>query len=101
MTAVSFVNVLIIRVPRVPGTNINEVPNSEEFSHSAGGPQLELRWGPGRAKRARARPSFDRVSAKTPKTYIMPCNKAKCRKKKIFENQKIMKVHLPDVQGCE
>ena len=26
-----------------------------EFSHSAGGPQLELRWGPGRAKRARAR----------------------------------------------
>ena len=50
MTAVSFVNVLrllIIRVPRVPGTNINEVPTSEEFTHSAGGPQLELRWGPG------------------------------------------------------
>ena len=47
MTAVYFVNVLrllIIRVPRVPGANINEVPNSEKFSHSAGGPQLELRW---------------------------------------------------------
>ena len=87
MTAVSFVNVLrllIIRVPRVPGTNINEVPNSEEFSHSAGGPQLELRWGPGRAKRARARPSFDRVSAKTPETYIMPCSKPVKRQKKNF-----------------
>ena len=31
MTAISFVNVLrllIIRVPRLPGVNINEVPNS-------------------------------------------------------------------------
>ena len=67
MTAVYFVNVLrllIIRVPRVPGANINEVPNSEKFSHSAGGPQLELRWGPGRAKRARAR----HTSTKTRKT---------------------------------
>ena len=50
MTAVSFVNVLrllIIRMPRLPRVNISEVPNSAEFSHSAGGPQLELRWGPG------------------------------------------------------
>ena len=67
VTAVSFVNVLrllIIRAPCVPDANINEVSHelrrwiTEEFSHSAG-PQLELGWGPGRAKRARARPSFD------------------------------------------
>ena len=67
MTAVYFVNVLrllIISVPRVPGANINEVPDSEEFSHSARGPQLELRWGFGRAKRARAR----HTSTKTRKT---------------------------------
>ena len=51
MTAVSYCKL----IPRVPGANISEVPNSaEEFSHSAGGPQLELGWGPGRAKRARA-----------------------------------------------
>ena len=53
MTAVSYCKL----IPRVPGANISEVPNSaEEFAHSAGGPQLELGWGPGRAKRARARP---------------------------------------------
>ena len=72
MTAVYFVNVLrllIIRVPRVPGANINEVPNSEKFSHSAGGPQLELRWGPGRAKRARARHTYTKTR-KTAKSHL-------------------------------
>ena len=72
MTAVYFVNVLrllIIRVPRVPGANINEVPNSEKFSHSAGGPQLEIRWGPGRAKRARARHTFSKTR-KTAKSHL-------------------------------
>ena len=72
MTAVYFVNVLrllIIRVPRVPGANINEVPNSAKFSHSAGGPQLELRWGPGRAKRARARHTFTKTR-KTAKSHL-------------------------------
>ena len=90
MTAVYFVNVLrllIIRVPRVPGANINEVPNSEEFSHSAGGPQLELRWGPGRAKRARARHTFTKTR-KTAKSHLfselgeMLGNTGKKRKKK-------------------
>ena len=72
MTAVYFVNVLsllIIRIPRVPGANINEVPNSEKFSHSAGGPQLELRWGPGRAKRARARHTYTKTR-KTAKSHL-------------------------------
>ena len=72
MTAVYFVNVLrllIIRVPRVPGANINEVPNSEKFSYSAGGPQLELRWGPGRAKRARARHTYTKTR-KTAKSHL-------------------------------
>ena len=58
MTAVSYCKL----IPRVPGANISEVPNSaEEFAHSAGGPQLELGWGPGRAKRARARPKKKKV----------------------------------------
>ena len=72
MPAVYFVNVLrllIIRVPCVPGANINEVPNSEKFSHSAGGPQLELRWGPGRAKRARARHTYTKTR-KTAKSHL-------------------------------
>ena len=72
MTAVYFVNVLrllIIRVPRVPGANINEVPNSEKFSYSAGGPQLEVRWGPGRAKRARARHTYTKTR-KTAKSHL-------------------------------
>ena len=72
MTAVYFVNVLsllIIRIPRVPGANINEVPNSEKFSHSAGGPQLELRWRPGRAKRARARHTYTKTR-KTAKSHL-------------------------------
>ena len=72
MTAVYFVNVLsllIIRIPRVPGANINEMPNSEKFSHSAGGPQLELRWGPGRAKRARARHTYTKTR-KTAKSHL-------------------------------
>ena len=66
MTAVSLVNVLrllTIRVPRVPGANINEVPNSAVGQKNRGilrrRPQLELGCGPGRAKCARARPSFD------------------------------------------
>ena len=92
MTAVYFVNVLrllIIRVPRVPGANINEVPNSEKFSYSAGGPQLELRWGPGRAKRARARHTYTKTR-KTAKSHLfselgeMLGNTAK-NKKKIVE----------------
>ena len=51
------------------GANINEVPNSEKFSHSAGGPQLELRWGPGRAKRARARHTYTKTR-KTAKSHL-------------------------------
>ena len=89
MTAVYFVNVLsllIIRIPRVPGANINEVPNSEKFSHSAGGPQLELRWGPGRAKRARARHTYTKTR-KTAKSHLfselgeMLGNTVRCKKK--------------------
>ena len=92
MTAVYFVNVLsllIIRIPRVPGANINEVPNSEKFSHSAGGPQLELRWGPGRAKRARARHTYAKTR-KTAKSHLfselgeMLGNTDKKKKKNVF-----------------
>ena len=62
MTAVSFVNVLRLLIIRAPSAWCKYQGSAElrswattEFSHSAGGPQLELRWGPGRAKRARAR----------------------------------------------
>ena len=93
MTAVYFVDVLsllIIRIPRVPGANINEVPNSEKFSHSAGGPQLELRWGPGRAKRARARHTYTKTR-KTAKSHLfselgeMLGNTENIRKKKLLK----------------
>ena len=92
MTAVYFVNVLgllIIRIPRVPGANINEVPNSGNFSHSAGGPQLDLRWGPGRAKRARARHTYTKTR-KTAKSHLfselgeMLGNTEKNEKKKLL-----------------
>ena len=63
MTAVSLVNVLRLLTTRVPGANINEVPNSAVGQKNRGilrrRPQLELGCGPGRAKCARARPSFD------------------------------------------
>ena len=51
-----------------------------EFSHSAGGPQLELRWGPGRAKRARARLTNFRPPLR-PEKPDRKINSAKERKK--------------------
>ena len=87
MTAVSYCKL----IPRVPGANISEVPNSaEEFAHSAGGPQLELGWGPGRAKRARARPK--KKKSKKKKLYDRPAglsvstekNREKKKEKKVL-----------------
>ena len=100
MTAVYFVNVLsllIIRIPRVPGANINEVPNSEKFSHSAGGPQLELRWGPGRAKRARARHTYTKTR-KIAKSHLfselgeMLGNTVPDQKKKLSQGEKCLRL---------
>ena len=59
-----------------------------EFSHSAGGPQLELRWGPGRAKRARARLTNFRPPLRPEKPDRKINSAPPQKKKKVFLGRK-------------
>ena len=103
MTAVSFVNVLRLLIIRAPSAWCKYQGSAElrswattEFSHSAGGPQLELRWGPGRAKRARARLTNFRPPLRPEKPdrkINSACTQKKKKKKKKFTREWMIKVN--------